>query len=416
MGMPHQYIRQLYIAVCLPKMLYACDIFCANKILCPDAKSSLIPQLARVQRLAAIQIREAMPLSPADSLDIHADLLPMKHTVRKFSHRVVLHIVVQPETHPLHDPVHQAAKRYVKLHHSPLHELTAAFWIIPDQIKTVTLARISLDHIFPFNTSLNKGPAELDLQVNPANTGANPVFIYSDGLGIYQQIGSAAVIQSKAMHCGTRHYHLGPSWHHTVYEGEVVGLLLALEFIRYNRINQLVVIRLDNQAVIQALTLCHHSPSHYLIDYFHSQIQDLKAKPQHSNLQIQIEWVQGHNGKAGNEAVDGEAEKAVRGKQSIPNQLPRQLGDPLPIHILVARQANWEKIKRQIQLDFAKSPHFCKLSEIDPTVPSPQYQQMMEPQLRKISSVITQLQMGHTPLNQHLHRINRAESPTFPHA
>lgn len=88
--MPHKYIRKLYISVCLPRMLYECDTFCAYKIANPDAKSGLIPRLVRVQRAAALQITGALKSSPNDSLDIHADLDPLKHTLREICHRAAL--------------------------------------------------------------------------------------------------------------------------------------------------------------------------------------------------------------------------------------------------------------------------------------------------------------------------------------
>ena len=89
-GMPHKFIRKLFISVCLPKMLYGCDVFCAFKIANPDAKSGLIPRMARVQRAAALQITGALKSSPNDSLNIHADLEPLQHTIRKFCYRAAL--------------------------------------------------------------------------------------------------------------------------------------------------------------------------------------------------------------------------------------------------------------------------------------------------------------------------------------
>ena len=83
-------------------------------------------------------------------------------------------------------------------------------------------------------------------------TTLNPVQIYTDGLGYKNNVGSAAVIPSKAPHCGVCRYKLGLMKHHMVYEGEAVGLLLALELIKINRIDHHTIILLDNQAVIQA--------------------------------------------------------------------------------------------------------------------------------------------------------------------
>ena len=222
-------------------------------------------------------------------------------------------------------------------------------------------------------------------------------------------IGSVAVIPGTHPTRGTRQYQLGAMSHHMVYEGEAVGLLLALELIKINRIDHHTIILLDNQAVIQALTLRKHSPSHYLIDLFHLQLAELTKQAQHANLTLQIAWVQGHTRVQGNEEADREAKRAAEGQHSQTSPLPKGLRNKLPYSVAAVRQAFQSKTKARILSDFAASPRFPKLHEIDPSVPSSGFRKMMEIHSRKINSIMTQLHTGHAPLNKHLHTCNGSD-------
>jgi hypothetical protein len=46
-----------------------------------------------------------------------------------------------PPTHPLHKPVAQAARRFVKQHHSPLHELMHKYKLKPKLLENIVVAR-----------------------------------------------------------------------------------------------------------------------------------------------------------------------------------------------------------------------------------------------------------------------------------
>ena len=230
--MPHKFIRKLFISVCLPRMLYGCDVFCAYKIASPDTKSGLIPRLARVQRAAALQITGALKSSPNDSLDIHADLDPLKHTIRKFCYQAAVRMCTLPQSHPLHLPIRLAARRYIKLHRSPLHELMGTFHLHPETIETITPARRDPAQPFPVITSVEDDIVFPDVDVYGSTYPPDPVHIHMDGSGINNMIGSAAVIAGKHPSRGVQRYQLGAMSHHTVYEGEIVGLLLALELVR----------------------------------------------------------------------------------------------------------------------------------------------------------------------------------------
>ena len=55
--------------------------------------------------------------------------------------------------------------------------------------------------------------------------------VYSDGSGIEGKIGVAAVLYRDVVLQGELRFHLGSDKHHTVYEGEGIGMVLGLELI-----------------------------------------------------------------------------------------------------------------------------------------------------------------------------------------
>ena len=105
-----KYMRRFYLAVAVPRMLYAADVF-----LIPQTKHSAgmrgyIRKLTRVQRQAALHITGAMRTSPTDSLDVHADLLLFQLLVEKVLHRAAVRLATLPVLHPLMRHVNKAVR------------------------------------------------------------------------------------------------------------------------------------------------------------------------------------------------------------------------------------------------------------------------------------------------------------------
>ncbi|KAF8582192.1 hypothetical protein K439DRAFT_1268140, partial [Ramaria rubella] len=71
--------------------------------------------------------------------------------------------------------------------------------------------------------------------------------IFTDGSGYKGHIGAAAVALHKDEHL---QYCLSRETKHTVFEGELVGILLALQMIDKSPTAKTVLIALDNQSAI----------------------------------------------------------------------------------------------------------------------------------------------------------------------
>ena len=61
------------------------------------------------------------------------------------------------------------------------------------------------------------------------------------------------------------------------------------------------------------------------------------------------------------------------------------------------------------------SPRWKRSREIDPSLPSPDYIQIVDQLKRSQASLLTQFRTGHVPLNEVLFRIKRAPSPDCPY-
>ena len=93
--------------------------------------------------------------------------------------------------------------------------------------------------------------------------------VYSDGSGIEGMVVAAAVLFHDGQEVQSIQYQLDPLTHHTTYEVEVVGVLLAAELINREHAAHMATIRLDNQAIIQALGSHSAKPAQHLLNLVH---------------------------------------------------------------------------------------------------------------------------------------------------
>lgn len=82
----------------------------------------------------------AMRTTAADSLVVHADILPIELLFHNMCNHATLHLATLPMTHLLHKPVKSCTRHLVKHHPSPLHILLHTFVTKPSVIETITPA------------------------------------------------------------------------------------------------------------------------------------------------------------------------------------------------------------------------------------------------------------------------------------
>lgn len=109
-------------------------------------------------------------------------------------------------------------------HRTPLHNLYQSVGCDPDTIETINPIRRSPSFEEQFKTCILSKDDALKHDQEIEN---NDVAIYSNRSGYRGNIGAAAVMYQNGRETHKLQYYLGSTKEHTVYEGELVGLLLA---------------------------------------------------------------------------------------------------------------------------------------------------------------------------------------------
>ena len=412
-GVSSRHMRRLYLSVVRPRMLYGADVFLGPALHSDSIKNkkgtrAALNKLAAIQRSAALLIVGGLRSSPTDTLDMHANLLPFHLLVDKARFQAALRLATLPGTHPLYKPAVQAARRFVKKHHSPLHELMYKYKLKPDRMERIAAVR--------------QGPKwEPDVAIRVAEgkeaakeedrLDMTTVKVYTDGSGYEGQIGAAAVLYRNGVLKGRRRMRLGSMKHHTVYEGKGVGMILGLELIREERVVEgMVSMGIDNTAAISATQAIKPGPSQYLWDIFHRRMSMVQNR--HIEMDLLVKWVPGHMGIVGNTKADTEAKKAATDGSSPVRMLPAPLRKTLPWSKSAVRQAQHRKIQVAAIKHWSRSPRFDRMAQIDPNFSHNKFAKLTRGISRNQASVLFQLRSGHVPLNTYLHRIKKADSPT----
>ncbi|OBZ78310.1 hypothetical protein A0H81_02657 [Grifola frondosa] len=321
-------------------MLYAADVFLTPVRMLPGSKRlhgsvGAIKRLERVQRQALLIMTGAMRTTATDIMCAHANLLPFTLLVDKICHRAITRICTLPKTHPLHRHVRWAGRKFVADHRRHLRNWSSHTIYILRLLKpSYLLDSTPLETATQHRHRTDKEEAtrdEGDWCRRPS------IRVYSDGSDVDGGVGAAAVL-FKPGNPGYKvlRFHLGSSDDHSVYEAEVVGLLLGTELLKTERSLEGASIAADNKSSIQATKLRRPAPAHYLLDSLHKHLRALGRK--HHEAKVTIRWVPGHMDLEGNETADLKVKCAARGDTSPIEDLPDILRDGLPRSATKMRQ------------------------------------------------------------------------------
>jgi len=299
-------------------MTYAADVWYTPTRKKEGAKKTsgsvgIMKRLASVQRMGSTAITGVLGTTPTDLLDLHAGLWPVHLMLHRICHRAATRLASLPVLHPLYKLYRIRAKHYIKTHRSPLHELAASYSITPERMETRDLARLPPAYEVKARITLAGQDEEQD---TGGVLGDGEVELYSDGSGLDGMAGAAAVMFKGAQGAKTLRYSLGQLTEHTVYEVEAVGVILTLHMLGSERNIQRATIRLDNKAVLGALTECRSRPAQMIIDEIISKMESVWHCASDPAFRLEIGWVKGHSGNEGNEKADLEAREAAKGRSS----------------------------------------------------------------------------------------------------
>jgi ribonuclease HI len=414
--------RKLYVSVALPWIMYRINVWCTpihGKSASGSRKGSVnfIKKLTTVQRAGALAITGGFRTSPTDSLDVHTALLPMELRVQKACHAAITCMATLPAKHPLHSLVKCSAKSQIKRHQSPLHTLTNLFGICPSKIEEIPPV-----HVHPEE----KGSKIMCIDIPPdkeaskqADANATEVIkIYTDGSSHDRNVRAAAILRRQGKLDRVLKHHLGTADYHTIYEAELVSILMGLHLIKTEKCNKVkCIINIDNQAALKAISSDLTKPGQHIAAKILQLVKQLKQHRGNNRFGLTFRWLAGHLGFTGNEDADKEAKSAAEGKSSDKQDLLPYLCKPLGHSLSAIRQKHNDSIKHKWAVTWIASPRYCKLCFCDLLMPSSQkyLKHISNPGLSRVNaSRVFQMRVGHMPLNYYLHKFKRVDSPHCP--
>jgi hypothetical protein len=131
---------------------------------------------------------------------------------------------------------------------------------------------------------------------------------------------------------------------------------------------------------------------------------------------LTLRWTAGHTGIIGNERADTEAKAAAAGTTTDKSLLPSFLRRKLTINPAALKRKHNKTIKEQWKAKWRSSPRGARMAELDATTPSDTFLKRISSSklMRKVSSILTQICIGHIPLNRYLYKFKQVDSPRCP--
>jgi hypothetical protein len=393
-GVGPTYIRQLYLAICVPRMFYGAEIWLApvhqhergaNRK--KDGRG-IIKKMASIQLKAARMIVGGMVSSPGDMLDAHADLTPINLAVDRHLQKAALRYATLPPTHPLYMAVANAERYgHVKKHPSPLHFLMSAYTDVRQSfVEEIPAVRASARWVAPVEVRVASSKEEAK---EWALAEAARVTLFSDGSLIDGMVGAAGLLCVDGVVTRVKGVRLGKATRYGVYEAEGVGEVLALECLRQEveeQVNGIVPLGLDNTSAIGATTCPKPGVGHYIWDIFHRRLTMTRKK--HQDFSLRVDWTPGHVDIPGNEAADEAAKRAAQSGSF--GGTPKVLkGLPYSKSVLVL--AHKRTLKKAAEKNWKRSRRFARIKDIDDSMPSSKFRKLTSRLPCKHASLLFQL-------------------------
>lgn len=370
----------------------------------------------KAQRVAALAISGAMRTTANDILDLHASLPPIEYTLDFICHRNAARAATLSTAHPVGEILTRTYS-YHRNHIPPIIALLRLYSLKPAETEVILATSYrKLGNTCPVPTHIAQ--TREDSKAQEANSTAD-YKIYVDGSGYEGGTGAAAVVTQDGREVSVASHTLGPLTHYTTFDAEAVGLLLAANEILSRNLQGNIDIYMDNQSVIQRMESGKKGTGQYILAYAEEALvlSKERATASESPLNMKLQWISAHDDVVGNERADTLAKEAATGKEKPAKHTPFMFREfpKLPFSKAAARELARKRIPTQWEAGWKKSICKPKMDRIDPGMKVGKYLNLVGDWKKNRTSTITQLRTGHVPLNYHLHRIKKADSPFCPH-
>lgn len=419
-GIPAEQMQRLYLTTVVPRMMYAAECYVkpAGNLgkTTTDYKGkgsvAIAKKYKQVQRKMAINITGAMNTTAGDIAEIHADLLPIQAMLNWICQRTTIRLATLPKEHPLYAPFRRANRGMVKRYPTQLHFLAQYADIQLEKMETIPFAK---------KKRQEENLPKIDIigdRITAINFHKNlrtDVLIHSDGSSIEGGVGAAAVLYRNGKKKATLAYKLGKEKEHTVYEAELVGILLGTYLTRQEKNIKTITIAADNQAALLAPRGVKAKSGNHILEEIMDEIGRIRRR--NRNIEITYSWCPGHENIAGNELADELAKAAAGGNVDHPKTIPTALRKGLKSNAAAVKRMKKMNIKERARREWKKSTYIQRIYDTDRRLVegrSDTYIKIIKGMERRHVSILTQLRTGHAPLNRFLHKIGKSETETCP--
>ena len=341
----------------------------------------------------------------------------MKLRLEKVRFTKAIRLASLPKAHPLHKPTKTAYRRRVKRHKSSIHILASTLRIDPEAIETIPVVRTNpaLRRENPVAVSI---PSDKEASKREDTQSKEVIKVYSDGSIHDGTVGAAAVLYRGGKCKRTLRLQLGSAEEHTIYEAELVGLILAMQLIKTKKRGKVsCVIGTDSQAAVSAIHSELTKPGQHLAAEFLEIASKTALSRSGSAYSLLVRWTAGHVGIKGNERADREAKKAASGESTEKRALPKCIRKTIKKSTSAIKQEFNKGLNDIWKKDWNSSERYKRFQAKDLISPaSKKFLTLISDHRisRNSASLVFQLRVGHAPLNEYLHRFGKVTSAQCP--
>jgi ribonuclease HI len=423
--------RILYKTVVLPVLTFGAEVWYTGR-----RQKTLVETLSRAQNEGLRWILGAFRTAPSSALHHLSSILPIPHLLQQISSRAAIRIHTLPTSSQIHPRLPQSWNLQSP---EPPVPLPPPLYTTPQSPPTIIHHLASLtspqsERTFPFHTppwlrghpwgdrlTVISPPSQSsktdvdnytrDLKSHLDNLGRKPeaLTIFTDGSkrrsNGRRRTGAGFVAYSRSTEVRAGRWGLGK--HADNYDAEMLALAgasaFAAEWHRQKPHTNLVTFLTDNQAATRTIVDTAEHPAQLASIIFRKHIDSIMQADAH--IRVEIRWIPGHKGFAGNERADSIAKAAV-------NDAP-----VLHSTITWAREKAKQRALKSWRNEWTSLPHTNQsATALRHSLPSLRLSQSLRglDGPRDVQSRVIQTITGHGHIGDYYARFVPAENPSCP--